>query len=163
MLTMLLAGGAFVDQPIIDFGAFDVPPERIATVAKVQGATPFGNGIPLGAALWQQSLDPADHLPFGIAFTDLLDGTETIASVEKLAISSAGAALGVIIDGSGATAPVIDNAGALRVQLWLSVSADAQSAPLFDAGGIRVAISCRVITTKARKFDRTSVLTVRQQ
>lgn len=160
---MLLAAGAIPDQPAIDFGAFDVPPERIATVAKVQGATPFGNGIPLGAQPWDQALDPADHLPFGISFIDLLDGVETIASVPRLAISSAGAALGLAIDTGGATAPIIDNVGKLRVQLWLSVTPDAQTTPLFDGVGVRVAIACRIVTTKNRTFDRASVLTVRQQ
>lgn len=162
MLTMLLAAGAFADDTSIDFGAFDVPPERIATVAKLQGATPFGNGIPLGAAPWAQALDPNDHLPFGISFADVLDGAETIATVERLAVSSAGAALGVAIDQGGVTAPIIDAAGALRLQFWLSVDLDAQSAPLFDDSGVRVGIGCRIVTTKDRVFDRTCVLTVRQ-
>ena len=140
----------------------DVPPERLAIAAVVQSLASLGSGIPFGAAEWPQPFDPADHLPFGFSFEQLLDEGETIVDVERIALSSAGAALGLIVDKSSDFAPIIDAAAGRAVQLWFSVDPDMQNGAPFDAAGARVPVTFRVLTSKAHRFERSAVLTVRQ-
>lgn len=163
MLPVLLAAGVISEASGAATGPFDVPSVRLATAARVQGSAMLGNAIPSGAAQWQQPFDPADHLPFGFSFNELLDEGETITTMERIAVSSAGAALGVMIDLAGGTAPYIDQDSKRRIQLWFSVDAGMQSGAAFDASGTQVAISFRVLTSKSRRFKRSGVLTVRQQ
>ena len=162
MLALLVAAGAIPEQAEAGTGPVDVPTERLAVAPTVQSLTPFGAGIPLGAASWQQPFDPADHLPYAFSFEALLDEGETIAAVERIALSSAGAALGVIIDQSTGFAPVIDADGGQRIQLWFSVDPDMQNNAPFDADGAQVPVTFRVLTSKSHRIERTAVLTVRQ-
>ena len=162
MLALLLAAGAVPEQSGALPGVFDVPIERIASAARVQPAAAVGNGIPFGAVAWAQPFDPADHLPYGFSFDALLDAGETIASIERIALSSAGAALGVTIDQTAGFLPTVDQDGARRIQLWFLVDAALQSALPFDAAGAQVPVSFRILTSKSHRLERTAILTVRQ-
>lgn len=162
MLVTLIAAGVIPLEAAAGAGVFDVPPERIAVLANVQGTTAAGVGIPLGAAAWQQPFDPSDHLAFGIDFRALLDSGETIVDIVALTMSSAGAALGVEIDTASGFAPVIDEDTRAKVQLWLLVDGGSQALSSFDASGVQLAVKCRVATTKAKVFERSAVLSVRQ-
>lgn len=162
MLALLLAAGAIPEQTGAASGVFDVPKERIAIAARVQPASAMTNGIPYGSSAWLQAFDPAEHLPYGISFDSLLDTDETIESVERIALSSAGAALGVIIDQTIGFAPTVDQDGKRRIQLWFLVDPALQNSLPFDAAGTQVPVTFRVLTSKSHRLERTAVLTVRQ-
>lgn len=140
----------------------DVPRERLAVAAKVQSTAALGSSIPFGAVAWLQPLDPADHLPYGFSFESLLDTDETITMVESIALSSTGAGLGVLIDQSTGFAPIIDETGSRRIQLWFSVDPALQNTSPFDAAGAQVPVTFRILTSKLHRLERTAVLTVRQ-
>ncbi|MDX3884035.1 hypothetical protein [Edaphosphingomonas haloaromaticamans] len=162
MLALLVAAGVVPEQSNPTTGPVDVPAERLAVAAKIQTGLNIAVGIPLGAVAWQQPFDPADHLPFGISFTELLASDESIVAIERIGLSSAGAALGVIIDQSADRSPIIDEAGGRRIQLWFSVDPGFQASPTFDAAGVKVPVTCRVLTSKGLRFERTAILSVRQ-
>ncbi len=162
MLALWSAAGIVADASAIPTGPVDAPKERIAIAPRLQPATPSGAGIPYGAATWAWPFDPADYLPYVFSFESAMDTNESIATVERIAISSAGAALGLMID-QGSNHPVIDEAGKRRIQLWFSVDPAMQTSLPFDAGGALIPISFRVLTDKAHRLDRTAVLMVRQQ
>jgi len=162
MLTLLLAAGVIPEQSGVETGVFDVPDERVAVAAKLQAAAAMGTGIPFGAARWQQPFDPADHLPYGFSFDAVLEEGETISEVELIALSSAGAALGVIIDQEAGFAPVVDDDGGRRIQIWFAVDPAMQDTAPFDAAGAQVPVTFRILTSKQHRLERTAVLTVRQ-
>ncbi len=162
MLLMLLATGVVPEESGTVIGPFDVPDERIAIAKKVQGASSVAVGLPLGAAQWEQPFDPSDRLPFGMSFVELLDAGETITSIDRIALSSTAAGLGVIIEQASPRAPVIDEIDLRRLQLWLSVDDAMQAAASYDASGVRFPVTFRVTTSKGRRFERSAILTVRQ-
>lgn len=162
MLALWSATGVVPDLSGATTGPFDIPVSRIATAVRLQPATPIGVGIPYGAAQWQQAFDPNDNLAYGFSFSDVLDPGETIALMERIAVSSTGAGLGLTIDQSGGSAPFIDQDGRRRIQLRFLVDPAFQASPAFDASGTPIVVAFRVFTSKSNRFDRSGVLTVRQ-
>jgi hypothetical protein len=163
ILPLLIEAGAIPLQSSGGFGAFDVAPERIAIAAKVQTLQVIGASLPLGAAVWTQPFDPADNRPFGFSFVDQLDADDTIASIERISLSSTAAALGLVIDESAGHSPVIDQDEPVRLQLWFAVTEGFQSASSFDLAGTQMRVAFKIKSTKGHTIERSGVLTVRQQ
>jgi len=146
-----------------DTGTVIATPARTAVLAIAQPATSVASGVPLGATVWSQPFDPADHVPFAIDFAALLDEGEAIVEIEAITMSAAGAALGVAVDDAAPYGPIIDTAGK-KVQLWFVVDDAHWSETAFSASGVQIPVAVRVATagTPPKRFERTCVLMVRQ-
>lgn len=169
MLAQLIALGVFdgaaTPEPEAGTGEIIATPERTVAAVLPQPVTVIGNAIPLGAYVWPQAYDPGDHAPFAFGFAALLDEGERIADIASIRMSPAAAALGVMVDEAPTYAPIIDADGGQTVQVWFTVDPALQEAASFDASGVRLPVSFRVVTdsTPPKRFERTGVLVVRQQ
>lgn len=164
MIAQLIAIGVFAAPAPPTTGEVSVPGERTAIVARVQAGAAVAAGIPLGAVEWQQPYDPADHAPYAFDFSSLLEPDERVAEILAIRVSSAAAALGIMVDQSAGHAPLIDAAAGLKVQLWFVVSEELQEAATFLGSGVKIPITMKIATTSdpQKRFERTSVLMVRQ-
>lgn len=165
MIAQLIAIGVFGASPgsVIEVGTVIATPERTVIFDTVQSTASVGLLVPLGAPRWQQPFDPADHAPYAGDFVKLLGASEKIATVEMIALSSSAAALGIIIDQTEGYMPIIDTAGK-KVQLWFTVDPELWGSAAFNAAGVQMPVSMRILTNSAppKRFERTAVLTVRQ-
>lgn len=165
MLLHLIALGVIPqdEDTETETGTVIATADRTAVLTAVQASTAQGAGIPLGAVPWRQQIDPADHVPYAVDFTALLGADEKIASIAGLSVSAAGALLGVQIDTAVGYRPIIDTAGK-KIQVWFLVDAAFWASGAFDASGILVTVTARVLTDAEppKRFERTTVLSVRQ-
>jgi hypothetical protein len=147
-----------------DTGEILATGDRTAVVLVVQTLASSSTGIPLGAVEWSQPYDPADHAPYAVDFSALLPDSEKIAEIEAIAMSATAALLGVEVDDASTFGPVIDVDAGKKVQLWFVVDAAAWQNAAFDINGVRLPVTVRVLTDSIppKRFERTSVLTVRQ-
>lgn len=164
MIAQLVALGLFAAQQDEAFGPVNVPTERTALMAKVQSTAVTSDTIPLGAVEWEQPFDPADHAPYAADFSALLGDNERIARILRIRSSATAAALGIMIDAAPEYAPVIDTTDGTKVQIWPVVDADLEDSDPFLASGVRIPVATQIETTSTppKRFERTSVLRVRQ-
>jgi hypothetical protein len=155
-------GGGGGSGPYTDTGDVIVSAERTVVLAAVQDTAARGSGIALGAGAWRQQFDPADHAPFAFDFDALLDDGEKIVEIETIYMNATAALLGVGVDTASGYGPLIDEDGQL-VQIWFVVDEAAWDVSSFDAGGVQLPVTVRVITDGSKRYERTGVLTVRQQ
>lgn len=139
-------------------------PDRTATAVVLQSTANVGALIPLGAQQWRQPFDPADHAPYAFDFGPLLDEGEMIAGIEQIALNATAALLGLTVDAEAAYAPIVDTAGK-KLQVWFIVDEAYWAAASFNAGGVQLPVTFRVVTTATppKRYERTAVLAVRQQ
>lgn len=164
MLVTLLAVGVLDAAPLTaGTGPLIAPAEAIVAIPRLAAQAPVGTGIPLGAPIWPLSLDPSDTGPYAWDFSALFGDGVNIASVERLTISAAGAAVGVQIVTGAPSGPIITDDGH-HVQVWFLVDAGDAAAAAFIGAGLQVAVAALVKTdqTPPREYERTAVLTVRQ-
>jgi hypothetical protein len=173
ILTQLIAFGIFAGSggggggeigPITTVGEVVASSDCTAIVPSVQTASLTSAAAPLGSQAWRRHFDPADHAPYALDFGPLLEASENIAVIESIVMSATAALLGVGIDTAGAYAPIIDTDGE-KVQLWFVVDEDAWDALSFEASGVQLPVTVRVTTdsTPPKRYERSGVLTVRQQ
>jgi hypothetical protein len=164
-VTLLLAGAFAADEGVdVRHGPVTVPPERVATVARVQAAAAAAAGIPYGAVEWRQPHDPADHAPYAFDFSALLDEGEKIADILSLRLSSAAAALGITVDTTAQYSPMIDEGAGVLAQVWFLVSEPQQDNASFSAAGVKMPVTMQIETdaNPPKVYERTAVLPVRQ-
>ena len=164
MLTHLILLGMFNTEIEAGTGEVIATTERTVTIAKTPNATSRASTLPLGSYPWTAHLDPSDRAPFAIDFTGLLDTGETIAEIVRLTVSATGASVGVEIDDSTDRIPIIDTDGK-KIQMWFLVDEAFQANAAFAAAGVQVGIAALIRTNgdPYKDFERTAVLTVRQQ
>lgn len=173
MLTFFLAlgifsassGGGGGDGPYTETGAVIASVERTVVLAAVQDTASRGAGVPYGAGSWRQQFDPADHAPYAIDFTDLLDEGEGIAQIDLVAMNATAALLGVQIDTASGYGPLIEVTVGKQLQIWFVVDTESWELSSFDAGGVQLPVTARIATnaTPPKRYERTAILTVRQQ
>lgn len=158
-------GGGGGSGPFTATGPVIASAARTVVLSAVQDTAARGSSIPLGAELWLQQFDPADHAPYAMDFAELLDEGEKIAEVETIYLNATAALLGVSVDTATDYRPVIDEIDGESVQIWFVVDEAAWAVSSFDAGGVQLPVTMRVITdaTPPKRYERTGVLTVRQQ
>lgn len=146
-------------------GPITASAERTAIVPKVQLGTLVSDLIPRGSVVWKQAYDPADHAPYAFDFTDLLANNEGIASIERIRLTASATTLGLSVDLLPQYRPVIDVVAGKKIQLWFLTDPDKQEAAAFDNAGVVVGVTIRILTNSVppKTYERTSVLTVRQQ
>lgn len=167
MLAQLIALGVFTSTPggggTGDTGVVIATSERTAVLTAVQDSAARSSGIALGAGVWRQQYDPADHTPYALDFSALLDGGENIVEIEAITMNATAALLGVGIDAATGYAPIIDEGGK-KVQVWFAIDEASWSLASFDAGGVQLPVTIRVATDAIppKRYERTGVLPVRQ-
>lgn len=166
MIGTLILLGLFGTDAAPGTGEIIAPASRTVTPAQVP-ATAAANAsaeVPVGALAWAAPLDPADRAPYAIDWRQLLATDERVADIVRLTMSAAGAAVGVTIDQEDGRTPIIGTDGK-AIQIWLKVADAFQDNAAFQGAGVRVAIAALIETDSVpfKRFERTSVLTVRQQ
>ena len=148
-----------------DTAAFSTVVERTAVFPKVQLGTLVSDVIPRGSTIWKQVYDPADHVPFFADFSSILDTNEKIADIERIRLTASATALGLSVDLTPLYRPVIDAATGQKIRLWFTTDEATQEEAAFDKDGVQVGVTVRILTDSnpPKRFERTSVLTVRQQ
>lgn len=162
----LTAAGSAVGGAITAKGPITASADRTIKPMPV----PAGSGsstdpsVPTTADRWRAPFDPSDRAPFAIDWSGLLNSGEMIASIQKITMSAAGAALGVEIDTSTGRAPIIDEAGGKITQCWFLVDPAFQADPAFQNGGVQIGLSVLVRTDSDpfKEYERTGVLQVEQ-
>jgi hypothetical protein len=166
MLAQLVALGILSSAAGGDPGVGDViaSPDRTVTAVILQTTANVGSLIPLGAQQWRQPFDPADHAPFAFDFGPLLDEGEKIADIEQISLNATAALLGLTVDASADYAPIIDVDGEV-LQVWFIVDQAYWAAASFNASGVQLPVTFRIVTdaTPPKRYERTAVLSVRQQ
>lgn len=164
MLLLIAAGIIPLAGDVGGVGQINVPAERTAVMAKVQGTAVTSDTIPLGATEWEQPFDPADHAPYAADFSEMLGDNERIARILRIRSSATAAALGIKIDDDPDYAPIIDQEEGKKVQVWPVVDPDLEDSDPFLAAGVRIPVATQIETdsTPPKRFERTSVLKVRQ-
>lgn len=147
------------------FGDLVAVPECIVTATRVQGGSALGAGIPLGAPVWQQFLDPADRLPFAYDFGPLLADGEMLGKIDEIALSPIATELGVFIDTEVDYWPIIAGPKRTHIQLWFNVLPRFWESGAFEATGTQFPVFFRTSTAgrPSKRFDRTAVMAMRQQ
>lgn len=165
MLTVLLCLGIIGAAPP-DAGTGDIIAiaERTVAPVTVPSVGTSAAPIPLNAYQWRSPFDPADRAPYALDWKALLATDEKIASIVRLTMSASGAAIGIRIDDTAGRAPIIATDGK-ATQLWFRVEPEFQENTAFAGAGVQVAVAVLVRTdaTPYKDFERTAVLTVRQQ
>lgn len=162
---MLGASSGGGGSPITDTGVVIASPARTIILSPIQPVNSVGAGIPLGAGVWLQNFDPADHAPYAFDFAQLLDAGEKIGQIDEIIMSAAAALLGVTVDSTVGSSPIIDATNGDKIQLWFEVDTVAWDAVWFELGGSLIPLTVRVTTNASppKRYERTGVLTVRQQ
>lgn len=157
---MIAVSGSSVDPGT---GTVVVPEGAMVLIDDTAAGNSVG-GLPIGAFPWARPFDPSDRAPYAFDWSRLLDDGETIAEIVSMTISALGASLGVMVDTDPDRVPVIDG-DHKRVGLWFIVAPDSQADPAFSAAGTKVGLSMLIRTTASpyREYERTAILTVRQQ
>lgn len=162
MLAFLLAIG--VIGPEIDAGTGPIiaVADRTVTMVVVGSNSPSAAQLPLGAYRWPSPFDPSDRAPYAMKWNAMLAADETVADIVQLTMSAAGAALGLEIDGTPGRAPIIATDGK-AIQLWFRCT-DPEN-PAFAGEGVSIGIAALIRTSADpfKQYERTAVLTVRQQ
>lgn len=165
MLPLWIAAGIIALSTEPSVGNVVAVQECTVAASRRQPEQSVGTSLPYGAYVWDQPFDPGDHVPYALDFGPLLDEGEKLAAIVTIRMSAAAAALGVAIDQSSGYAPVIDDEGGGKVQVWPLVASETQEAVQFDATGTRLPVTIRVLTDASppKRFERTAVLIMRQQ
>lgn len=163
MLALNIAAGFYDTTVVVTPGTGDLTAvaERIVTIKRIQPVSLVSAGIAYGAPRYAQHIDPADHAEFAFSFVELLDSDESIADIEYIGISPAGATLGISIDSTEAFKPLITSDGK-HVQYWPLVDQAKWNALAFDASGSLIDAKSRILTSKNRRWERSGVHQVRQ-
>ncbi|WP_174291013.1 hypothetical protein [Sphingomonas bacterium] len=163
MIAILLALGLLNPPAGNVTGPLLAASDQVTAVQKVPVVAAAGNAIPVGAPVWGRPFDPADRSPYAWDFSPVLAAGSLIAAIERITISAAGAAAGVQIDQQAPRLPVIAADGT-HVQVWFLIDPASQTADVFTAAGIQVAVSALIRTTDTpfQEYERTLVLTVRR-
>ena len=120
--------------------------------------------LPLYASAWTAPFDPADRAPYAIDWSRLLAEGETIAQIDRIVMSAQGASLGISVDIDPPRSPVISTDGT-KTQIWFLCDAAKQNDAAFSGEGVQIGLSVLIRTSASpyKQFERTGVLTVRQQ
>lgn len=161
MLALYIAAGIFGGPLSPADGDMTAPKERVVVIPRVQSRSLVTIGAPLGAQRYAQPYDPSDHGEYAMDFSDVMQTGETIADIEFVGISAAGAALGIAIDTTAGHIPAITNDGK-HIQYWPLVDPDEWSARAFDATGTDVVVKARIVTSGGRRWERSAIHEVRQ-
>lgn len=164
-LGILGASSGSGGGPITDTGPVIASAARTIILSPVQAVNSVAAGIPLGAGVWLQNYDPADHAPYAFDFSQLLDDAEKIGQIDEIVMSASAALLGVSVDDTVGASPIIDVTNGDKVQLWFVVDPASWDAVWFELGGALIPVTVRVATNTSppKRYERTGVLTVRQQ
>jgi hypothetical protein len=157
-------GGVVVAGPITTVGTLIATSDRLIVPEPVPTGTSSAASLPLAASAWPAPFDPADRTPFAIDWTSLLGDDEQIAQIDRIRMSAEGAALGVAVDAEAGRAPIISDDGK-KTQFWFLCDSAFQANAAFSGAGVAIGLSVLIRTTAApyQLFERTGVLTVRQQ
>lgn len=163
MIVVLLLLGVLGEQTV-GTGPITAPAESTVTAVKVPTATAAPAPLPIGAYQWPAPFDPADLAPYAMKFDTLLVGAEKIVDVERITMSASGASLGLQVATEDERKPIIGTDGK-AVQIWLRGDPAFEYNPAFAGAGVKVGISFLVRTDSDpfKRFERTGVVTVRQQ
>lgn len=163
MLLLIAAGVIALEQPT-GIGTIIARPSQTAAIQIGSNSAVASAPIPNGAAVFGEPFDPSDRAPRAWDFTAQLADGETIVEIVRLTMMAAGAAVGVQIDSGGGRDPIIGTSGKV-IQLWFKVNDahQADAAFLGDGMSVGVAALVRTSSTPSRQYERTAVLTVRQQ
>lgn len=165
MLLWLLAIGALPNAVSVgpSMGVVTATAEQTAVV-RITTGTGSGVGLPISAFAWPLPLDPSDHAPYAYDWSALLSEGETVDEIVSVTMSALGASLGVTIDSDSDHAPMIDIDGQ-KTGLWFSVADGFQTNSAFAGSGALIGVATRIRTsaTPPREYERTAILTVRQQ
>lgn len=166
MLAFLIAVGVIGTpvEPPAGVGEIIATADTTVTAAARPGLSPIGPSIPLGAPEWPRAFDPGDLAPYAHSFDNVLAAGERIAEIVSVRMPPQAAALGVQIEQDPAYLPIIDADGGRAVQLYFSVDPAMQEAAQFDAAGVKLPVSFRVLTdaNPPNRYERSAVLPVRQ-
>jgi len=166
MLAHLIALGVLTvpTQPPADVGSVIAGTQRTVSPLQVPSSAAVGDNVPLGAYRWPAPMEPADRAPYAFDWSKILGTDEKIAEITRVTMSAAGAAVGVEIDSSTGRRPIISENGK-AIQLWFLCLDAFQDNPVFGGNGVNITVTCRVRTDASpyKQFERTAVLTVRQQ
>jgi hypothetical protein len=157
-------GGKVTDPPITETGEILAGAERTIVPAPVPAGTVNAAGLPQSAYGWAAPFDPADRAPYAIDWSKLLAADEGIAQIDRIVMSPQGASLGLKVDSDPPRSPVISTDGK-KTQLWFVCDPAFQNDPAFAGAGVQigVAVLIRSAADPYKLFERTGVLTVRQQ
>lgn len=163
-LGIIASGGGGGGGPITATGPVIATPARTAVIALLQPSNTSAVGIALGAAIWAQPYDPADHLPYAVDFGVHLGVGEKIAQIVEIEMNATAALLGVEVDVASGYSPIIDSAAGKKIQVWFTVIESAWNDAAFDVDGVQLPVIVRILTDSVppKRLERTSVLTVRQ-
>lgn len=155
--------GAVTDPPITAKGDIIATADRTVTPTPI----PSGSGTVSGVTTaypWAAPFDPADRTAFAIDWTRLLEAEETIAQIDDIRMSAEGASLGIQVDAAAGRAPIISTDGKMT-QVWFLCDPAFQSDAAFLGAGVKVGLSVLIRTDSDpyKQFERTAVLTVREQ
>jgi hypothetical protein len=155
---------AQAEEPSGSTGDVTLTNERIVYAVRQQPDKETARRLPLGVPQWKQPLDPADHVPYGLDFGQLMDPSETIATIETVSID-ADDTLGLIIDMDAPYHPIIDSAKSVLIQAWFSVEEGRRKDASWSGKGQVMSITFRITTnsTPPKRYERTAALNVRQQ
>lgn len=104
-------------------------------------------------------MDPTDEVDYVAEFDQILVSGETIIAGFTVSPTTEGAALGFEI---GTTTPPALEAGSLNVIFWAEVNISNQADAIFSDDGTQIPVEVTVVTTDARTYQRTFLVTVKQ-
>ncbi len=163
MLLHLIAFGFLAVETPAGTGTITVPAGQLAVIKP--GVVPVvASPIPTDAASFPRPFDPADRRLYAMDWTQHLETGEKIIEILALTMLAPGVSAGVMIDSGGGRNPIIGTDGK-RIQLWFRVSPGNQFDPVFNGAGLQVGVAVLVRTdsSPSQEYERTVVLTVRQQ
>jgi hypothetical protein len=156
--------GEAVDAPITTTGTIIASLERTIAVQPLPAWNVTTAGLPINSYGWSAPFDPSDRAPFAIDWSALLADGETIQQIDRIRMSAQAALLGIETDTDLGRTPIISIDRKLT-QLWFKCQAAFQNNAAFADGGVQVGVSLLIRTNADpyKQFERTGILTVRQQ
>jgi hypothetical protein len=156
--------GGTSEPGITDTGEIIATAQRTVFFQPIPGGAGAGASLPLNAPNWTAPFDPADRTPFAMDWSQLLDDGETILQIDQITMSAEGALLGVQVDNSAGRSPII-SVDHTRTQIWFLCDEAFQANAAFAGAGAQIGLSMLVRTsaTPFKLYERTAILTVRQQ
>jgi hypothetical protein len=156
--------GEVVQAAITATGEIIASADRMLAVEAVPSGGLNVVALPLQAAAWAAPFDPSDRAPYAIDWSDLLADGEAIEQIDKITMSAQGASVGVKVDTDDDRTPIISEDGT-KTQLWFVCDAAFQQNAAFAGAGVQVGVSLLIRTDADpyKQFERTGVVTVRQQ
>lgn len=158
------AGTVASEGAITETGEIVASSERTLAVQPVPAGSVSTLTLPLNSENWSAPFDPSDRAPFAINWSALLAEGEKIAQIDKITMSAQGVSLGVKIDTDAGRTPIIST-DRTKTQFWFRCDTAFQSNAAFSGSGVQIGIAALIRTdaNPYKQFERTGVLTVRQQ